>query len=1056
MAGGRRAPAAFETASVPSYTPAVAICDRCGEANLEASRFCSACGAALPDRTHAGLEVRKTVTILFCDVVGSTSLGEATDPETTRRVMARYAKEMAEVVAEHGGTVERFRGDEVMAVFGIPAVHEDDALRAVRAAAEMQRRLARLNAQLHETWGVELACRIGVNTGEVVAGDPGTGETFVTGDAVNLAKRLEQAAEPGSILIGTATYPLVKDAVRVGPRERFTAKGKTEPISRMRLEDVDATAAGYARRLDAPLVGRVDELERLRSLVDEAFSDGRCRVVLLLGPAGIGKSRLVRELAAGLGDSAEVATGRCLPYGSGITFWPLVQLVADLGGLDAVEAVLGGAEDGAIALERLQAATGAVDKGAPSTEVFWAVRRLLETMAARRPLVVAFEDLHWAEPTMLDLVEYVAAFAKGPLVLLCIARPELLEKRPSLAEAIVELDQLADDDVAELVGALGIDDAHLRRRITTTSEGNPLFAEQLAAMIADSDQAAEMELPGSIHALLAARIDSLEPAERRILERASVVGRQFWHRAVAGLSSDADQPSVMGSLMALVRKGLVKPARSEIAGEDAYRFRHALICDETYAGIPKTVRADLHERFARWLQAAAGDGKGFGEHDEIVGYHLEQAYRCRADLVPDHESSRTLASEAGGVLSAAARRALGREDVPAAVAMFERALDLLGRDDPSRGALLVELGSALMRAGEWNRAQERLDGALECARRVGDRRSELRAAVELQWRRSYTEPEEAAAEDRRVAEAVIPELDQIGDHEGLAKAWWLLSEAHLIAGQWGSRIEALEEAIRHGRGAGDDGQVGVLVVQYTQALYYGPTPVAEAIRACSAFLEESPRAPTFEAGLWTTLAGLHAMEGRFEEARRLYADSVAIYEEFGLRFRRAVRSIFGAQIEALAGDLGAAERELRTGYSMLEEMGAPASRGTVAGLLADVLASRGDDAEAHRFAEITRETAAETDVWPQVLVRRALARASARQGDIAAAEELARDAVAMAGATDALDLRGGTLVVLGEVLRDAGKTAESDASLEEARKLYELKGNLAALRLNRPEHQSVF
>ena len=1034
----------FETARAPSYTPAVAVCDRCGEPNLEAARFCSACGAALPDHTHEGLEVRKTVTILFCDVVGSTSLGEATDPETTRHVMARYAQEMAEVVAEHGGTVERFRGDEVMAVFGIPTVHEDDALRAVRAAAEMQRRLARLNAHLRERWGVELACRIGINTGEVVAGDPGTGETFVTGDAVNLAKRLEQAAEPGSILIGTATYPLVKDAVKVGPRERFTAKGKTEPIGRMLLEDVDATAAGYARRLDAPLVGRLDELERLRALVDEAFTHGRCRVVLLLGPAGIGKSRLVRELASELVDVADVATGRCLPYGTGITYWPLVQLVADLGGIDEASAILGGSEDGELALERLRAATGAVDRGAPSTEVFWAVRRLLERMSERRPLVVALEDLHWAEPTMLDLVEYVAAFAKGPLVLLCIARPELLEKRPSLAAATLELDQLADEEVAELVEALGIEDAHLRRRITSTSEGNPLFAEQLAAMIADSERAAEIELPGSIHALLAARIDSLEPAERRILERASVVGRQFWHRAVAGLSSEADQPFVMGSLMALVRKGLVKPARSEIAGEDAYRFRHALICDETYAGIPKTVRADLHERFARWLQAEASDGKGFGEHDEILGYHLEQAYRCRAQLVPEDDASRELAAEAGGVLSAAARRALAREDVPAAVAIFERALDLLGGDDTSRAALLVELGSASMRAGEWDRAQALLDEAVECARRAGDRRSELRATVELQWRRSYTEPEQAAVEDRRVAEAIIPELEELHDHEGLAKAWWLLSEAHLIAGQWGRRIEALEEAIRHARASGDNGQVGVLVVQYTQALYYGPTPVADAIRACSALLEESPRAPTFVAGLSTTLAGLHAMEGRFAEARSLYADSVAVYEEFGLRFRRAVRSIFGGRIESLAGDLAAAERELRGGYSMLEEMGERGARSTLAGCLADVLACRGDDGEAERFARIARDTAAEADVMPQVQWRQALARTAARRGDLAEAERLATEAVELARGTDALDLRAVALTVRAEVLRDAGRSDEASTSLDEARSLFELKGNVTA------------
>jgi class 3 adenylate cyclase/tetratricopeptide (TPR) repeat protein len=1033
----------------------VAECDHCGEHNLDSARFCSACGSALPRRVHEGLEVRKTVTILFCDVVGSTSLGEATDPETTRRVMARYAEAMKEVIDHHGGTVERFRGDEVMAVFGIPAAHEDDALRAVRAATAMQRRLSGLNAELRGTWGVELACRIGVNTGEVVAGDPGTGETFVTGDAVNLAKRLEQAAEPGTILIGTATYPLVKDAVTVGPRERFSARGKSEPVARFRVEEVDEVAAGYERRLDAPLVNRVHELATLRPLVSDAFTERRCRIVTVLGPAGIGKSRLVRELASELGEVADVATGRCLPYGSGITFWPLQQLLADLGGLAAAEAALAGTHDGQVVLERLRTVTTADDGGAPSTEVFWAVRRFLERVSERRPLLVVFEDLHWAEPTMLDLVEYLAAFASGPLVLLCIARPELLEARPGLASAMLQLDQLSETETAELVEALGVGDAALQQRITSTSEGNPLFAEQLAAMTADAAPSDAIELPASIHALLAARIDSLEAAERRTLERASIVGKEFWPRALVGLSSRADEPFVTNRLLSLVRKGLVQPSRGEVPGEDAYRFRHSLICDETYAGIPKAVRAELHERFARWLQAQGREGRGLGEHDEIIGYHLEQAHRCRTELVPHDDETRALALEAGALLADAGRRALAREDVPAAVVMFERALALLPEDDQGRSELLTELGSAAMRAGEWDRARTLLDEAIESARRSGDRRSELRALIELQWRRSYIEPEGAAEDDRRVAEAAIPELEQIGDHLGLAKAWWLLSESHLIAGRWAARTDALQRAIVHARRLQDEGQLHVLEAQYAQALYYGPTPVAEAVQRCSELLAEAPGAPTFEAGIATTLAGLRAMEGRFVEARELYADSIAVYHEFGLRFRRAARAIVGAQIEVFAGDLAAAEEELRTGYAMLEEMGESGVRSTLASLLADVMSLRGNDVEAERFVEITRGTAAESDVMPQVLWRRALARTIGRRGDATEAERLARDAVALADTTDSLDLRAGTIAALGEVLLEAGRDEEASASTEEARALYELKGNLAATRVVGPAGGSV-
>jgi class 3 adenylate cyclase/tetratricopeptide (TPR) repeat protein len=1033
----------------------VSTCDRCGESNADAARFCASCGAGLPDRVREGLEVRKTVTILFCDVVGSTSLGEATDPETTRRVMSRYAEAMAEVVDQHGGTVERFRGDEVMAVFGIPTAHEDDALRAVRAATEMQRRLTQLNTELRGTWGVELACRIGINTGEVVAGDPGTGETFVTGDAVNLAKRLEQAAEAGTILIGTATYPLVKDAVKVGPRERFTAKGKSEAIGRFRLDGVDAAASGYTRRFDVPLVDRTAELATLRDLVEEAFAQRRCRVVMVLGGPGIGKSRLVRELASELEGAADVASGRCLSYGSGITFWPLQQILADLGGIEAAEAHLAETEDGDVVLERLRAATGAAGVPAPSMEVFWAVRRFLERISERRPLLVVLEDLHWAEPTMLDLVEYIAAFARGPIVLLCISRLELLEARPSLGAAKLELEQLPDTEIAELVEKLGVEDAGLRQRITSTSEGNPLFAEQLAAMVADSGPTEGIELPASIHALLAARIDSLEPAERRALERASIVGKEFWPRALVSLSSHEDQPLVTSRLMSLVRKGLVKPSRSEVPGEDAYRFRHSLICDATYGGIPKAVRAELHERFARWLQSEARDGKGFGEHDEILGYHLEQAYRHRTDLVPADDAARALADEAGGVLAAVGRRALAREDVPAAAGLFERALALLPVDDRNRSALLTELGSAAIRAGEWERARALLEDAMSAARRGGDRRWELRAAIELQWQRSYTEPAEAAKEDRRVAEAVIPELEQMDDHLGLAKAWWLLSEAHLIAGHWGARSDALERAIVHARQSADEGQLGVLVVQYAQALYFGPTPVPQAVRTCADLLAEIPRAPTFEAGIETTLAGLHAMQGRFAEARVLYARSVAVYEELGLRFRRAVRAIVGAQIESLAGNLDAAAHELRTGYAMLEEMGERGARSTLAGCLADVLSLQEHDGEAEEFADIARQTAAEADVMPQVLWRRAMARTAGRRGDTAAAKRLARGAVTLAGETDSLDLRAGTLVVLSEVLRDAGQSADASASLEDARALYALKGNVAAIQIAESTSESA-
>ena len=1031
------------------------MCARCGERNRVGDRFCSACGAGLPGQGRADAEVRKVVTILFCDAVGSTELGEVTDPETTRSVMTRYAETMSQIIRQHGGTVERFRGDEVMAVFGVPVVHEDDALRAVRAGREMQRSLARLNEELRERWGVELACRIGINTGEVVAGDPATGETFVTGDAVNLAKRLEQAAEPGGIMIGTATYPLVRDAVTVGPRERFTAKGKSEHVERMRLDEVDESAAGYARRLDAPLVGRIDELERVLAEIDVLHRERRCGIVSLVGPAGVGKSRLAREVVARFAPHVRVASGRCLAYGSGITYWPLVELVGDLGGIEAIEQAIRGSDDADAALKNLRTAIGESESAAASPELFWGVRRILELLALDRPLLICLEDLHWAEPTLLDLLEYIVAFATGSIAVLCNARPDLLETRPGWSQHhVVEVAQLTDAETIDLVQSLGIEDADTLRSITSTAEGNPLFAEQLAAMVLESrpEPGEKLELPASIQALLSARLESLQSDERHVLERASVVGKEFWQRAVVELSLRDDRQRVAGCLLSLTRKGFVRPVRSDVAGEDTFAFRHILIREVAYTSMPKVVRAELHERFATWLPSRAAD---VGDYDEIVGYHAEQAHQYFSQLAPRDDRTVALAKLGATRLGAAGRRALAREDVPAAVLMFERALALLPENDPHRSELLSELGSAAIRAGEWTRAKTLLEDAVAEAKRQGDRRSELRATVDLQWQRSYTVPTGAAEEDRRVAEAVIPELETIQDHLGLSKAWWLLSEADTIACRWGARAKALERAIVHARQLPDDGQLRVLVVLYAQALHHGPTPVPEAVQRCEALLAEHLAAPTFEAGLSTTLAGLRAMQGRFDEARELYAASIAVYEEFGLRFRRAVRSIVGAQIESLAGDLDAAEAELRAGYSMLDEMGERGTRSTVAGFLADVLSSASHDAEAERFVEITQETAGETDVVSQVLWRRARARTCARRGETRAAEQLARHASRLAEATDFLDLRAGTLAVLGEVLDAAGKSAPAAASVEAALEHYERKGNIAALRRARPVRQAV-
>ncbi|MGH2817543.1 MAG: adenylate/guanylate cyclase domain-containing protein [Actinomycetota bacterium] len=514
------------------------------------------------------MEVRKTVTVLFADVSGSTALGERLDPESLRGVMSRYFDEMRSAVEDHGGTVEKFIGDAVMAVFGVPVVHEDDALRAVRAAAQMREILAALNNELDREWGARLHIRTGINTGEVVAGDPSGSQSFVTGDAVNVAARLEQAAEPGEILIGKETHRLVRDAVLVEPVDPLELKGKVERVPALRLLNVTAGAPPFARRLDSPLVGREDELVRLRHALEEAAMQRVCRITTVVGDAGLGKSRLVNEFVLQATTRARTLWARCLPYGEGITFWPVAELVkaaAGIGELDSpgaarskVRNLVGDVEDGADIAERVAAAIGLGEGEGEIQETFWAVRRLLEVLARYGPLVVVIEDIHWAEPTLLDLLQYVAGFSIDyPLLILCTARPDVRESRPdwgSIGELIVlePLTQLQCELlIGNLLGRAGLT-GDVRARITESAEGNPLFVEEMLRMLIDDGllerddghwaargDLSRVSVPGTISALLSARLDQLAGEERSVIQRASVIGKVFWWGAVTELSPEA-------------------------------------------------------------------------------------------------------------------------------------------------------------------------------------------------------------------------------------------------------------------------------------------------------------------------------------------------------------------------------------------------------------------------------------------------------------------------------------------------------------------------------------
>jgi class 3 adenylate cyclase/tetratricopeptide (TPR) repeat protein len=949
---------------------------------------------------------RKTVSVLFCDLAGSTALGERLDPEPLRELMGSWYDAMRAVVERHGGTVEKFVGDAVMAVFGLPRAHEDDALRAVRAALEMQ-----------EAAG-DFVLRIGINTGVVVTGDEAT--TLVTGDAVNTAKRLEQAAGGGEVLVGAVTERLVRHAVQLEPVSPVDAKGKSAAVEAWRVQSVIAGAEPFARRWDTPLVGRRRELAVLRDELTASADGQSCRLVTVVGTAGVGKTRLASELAAEVGEYATVLTGRCLAYGDGITFWPLAELLRTLGGDEAVAEAVRDEPDAALVVERLGALTGGT--GSPE-ELFWAVRRLFETLARRRPLVVVLEDVHWAEEMLLDLVEHVSRWSSdAPILLLCIARPELLEERPRWEGAVVRLEPLSTQEASELLDALdasGVLSPELRDRVAETAQGNPLYAEQLMAMLAEGD--AEMsELPPTIQALLAARLDRLEPAGRDVLERAAVVGKDFWPGAVAALGEG--EKTLGATLLDLVRRELVQPAASTVPGEDGFSFRHALIRDAAYASAPLRRRAAHHERFAEWL--ASGD---FGEEfDEIRGYHLEQAVRLRRELGADDDHMRTLATDAHELLARAGRRAYARGDASAARNLLERALALEDGDLELRRIL----AQSLWDSGEAEHAASLLKAVATDAAAAGDRAQEWYARLDA----IVVERRAGDVETAAQAVEVFSELD---DERGLSEAWRRIARAELLRCSYAAAEAAAERALHYASRCEERLAVARAADVLATALVWGPAPVGEAIPRCEKLLVEDEGNQLLRANMLYALAGLRALEGKLVEARRQLKEAVDIYRDLGLRISMAGLTQIAAQIERLAGDPAAAEAEIRSGLDALRGTGSEALQ---EGLLAATLVAQGRFEDAREPAEKARFLAAAEDVMDGVTWRSALARVEAATGNREAALELARDAVEQSALTDGLTMRAEALLDLAAVLETAGETDEAARATREAASLYEQKG----------------
>ncbi len=955
-------------------------------------------------------------------------MGERVDAETVRELMFRYFHEMRDAIERHGGTVEKFIGDAVMAVFGVPDAHEDDALRACRAAHEMQQRIAELAPELEGRFGTRLQARIGVNTGEVVAG--AGRETFATGDAVNVAARLEQAAAPGEVVIGELTYRLAGEAVEAEPLAPVEARGKVEPLSIFRLRHVAATSA--PRPAAAPLVGREREIHELEAAFERACAEGRCLLVTVVGEPGVGKSRLVADGEMRLGSRGRVLNGRCLSYGEGITFWPVAEIVRaaaaihDDDSAEEARAKVGRLVDDQAA-SRIGALIGLGGSVAPE-DVAWALRHLVAALAAERPLVLAVEDLHWAEPTLLDLLAGLVGL-EAPVLLLATARPDLLEARPEWP-GVVRLQPLAASETERLLQELG---AEPNAELVARAGGNPLFVHELAALLREDGDAASV--PSSLSGLLAARLDRLPASERDALERAAVEGETFHRGAVAALL-DTEVGVAAARLSALVERELAFPAQARFVDEAAFRFRHVLVRDAAYGALVKRLRAELHERFADWLEGKVGDR--LAEVEEIVGYHLEQAYRYSAELGQRGAGERELAARAAGYLGRAGLRAFGRSDMPATVGLLRRASALLPSGAPERLRLLPELAIALGETGRFDEAKSVLEEAVEEARHAGDRAAEGRARIEQLFLR-VDDPEGVTK-----AEAAVPALvalfEELGDDQALARVWRLYGYVVSHGFRNADAAAAMERVLQHARRAGDEREEGLALFWIPSLAVFGPIPAEEGIRRCEALLEEAAGSTSAEAGVRNGLSLLYAMVERAEEARTAMQESREQYRELGLEVLCGVAAMHEGPLGLYLGDPGAAESGLREAMEMLERLGERGYRSTAAVWLAQALNDQARYAEAEQATRLSEELASVDDMPSQVGWRSERARALARRGELDEAERLAREAVALSEPTDSLDFEGEAAFALAEVLRFARRIDEAAEAAGQALAAWERKG----------------
>jgi DNA-binding SARP family transcriptional activator len=973
-------------------------------------------------------ERRKTVTALFVDLVDSTALATSLDPEVLRIVVDRYFDATRAAVERHGGVVEKYIGDAVAAVFGVPVQREDDALRAIRAAVDVHAALADMATELARSHGISLRARAGVATGTVLVGVRRPDESRTVGGAMTVAARLQSVAGAGETLIAPDSLRLVGGQVETEAAGEAPL-GRTTTVKAFRLRRLVSDAdlpPGVA-----PFVGREAELETLLDAFARARNARSGVAVTVIGEAGAGKSRLVRELATRVGPDARVLVGRCASYGEGATWLPL---------LEALRPLLAGAEGDAAGLEALRRVAGHDARLPPVGETFSEVRRLLEVAAQRRPAVLVLDDLHWAEPTLLDLVDYLRARPPaGAVLLACLARTELLERRPDWRDGVcIRLTELSEPQATALLdGVAGAAIGSARRReILDVAAGNPLFLEQLAAHVVERGDASEPGVPPTIEAVLGSRLETLERAERRLLECAAVVGREFRRGVLLSLLDDGGGEGKGDgdtALIALLRRGLVRIAADAVA-DDAYRFHHALVRDVAYAAVPLRRRAALHERAAGYLDGDAD------VPSEVVGLHLETAVALLLKLGDSPHALEDLRRRAAERLGDAGIRAWKGADASTASNLLGRAAALLPDDDAGGIELRCELGTALRVAGRLTEAESTLARAVEDARAAGVRRLELRAELELGSVRLLTSSGRGVETQIALARAAICEFERAGDDRGLGRACMLEGYAagafRLQNATW---LRSSERAAIHYFRAG--WPTAWAAAGIANALFHGPTPAVQAIGRCRSLRRDQDIGRHGAAHVTFVLGGLEAMRGRFDTGRTLVAEATFAFEELGLTARRSDAVACRAWVEMLAGDLPVAEAALRDSTENARAAGDIASALSLGTGLADLCYRLGRLDEADALARDAQERGSADDMALQFSWRMVRAKLLAADGAVDAAVEVAAEAVRLAGRTDALNQHGQTEATLAEVLLAAGRRREAEEAARRAAVLFRRKGN---------------